>query len=338
MIDLMTLDVDTLSQSLKTIREEVIKRGWRVEVFRTNRSHRIFTRDDGKKLHVFGSVAPITSYAAAKASNDKLLTYELLENKNLPLLDLVTVKNDTEIDEALQFMKQKGTVVVKPIDGSHGKGITVDIRDENSLIKALAVARKETGRTKLIIVQQQYDHDVICDLRMLFIDFKFIGAVRRIPARVFGDGIHTIEELIDRENATERRGIAYRAELTTIDRAKARVYLKTRITEVPSDGQEIQVMGVANYGAGGETADITDDIPEWLIQDAERAARECDLVVAGVDFMLAQVPNVDMTKQELDPAITEVNKAPLLSMHDTPTHGRGNRGATKAFVDLLAAL
>lgn len=338
MIDLMTLDEDTLSQSAKAIREEAIKRGWKVELFTTNSSHRIVTRDDGKRIHIFGSVPPDTSYAAAKASNDKLLTYELLEGKDLPLLDLVTVADDNNLEEAMQFISDKGKVVVKPVDGSHGKGITVDIRDEDSLSRALKVARDATKQSKLVIVQEQYDHDTICDLRLLYIDYNFIGAIWRVPARVFGDGKHTIEQLILQENTTEQRGIAYRQDLTTIDVEKTRLYLKDRIHEVPPDGTEIQVMGVANYGAGGETVDITDDIPTWLIDDGRRAAQACELVVAGVDFMLAQVPSVESTKQELIPAITEVNKAPLLTMHDTPTRGKGNRGATRAFMDHLAAL
>ena len=334
----MTLDVDTLSQSLKTIREEIVKRGWRVEVFRSNYSHRIITRDDGKRMHVFGSVSPATSYAAAKATNDKLLTYELLENKDLSLLELVTVSDDKNLEEAKQFIAKKGKVVVKPVDGSHGQGITVNVRDEDSLKKALKVARHATKQSKNVIVQEQYDHEVICDLRLLYIDYKFIGAVWRIPARIYGDGKHTIEQLIIKENATKQRGVAYKAELTTINVEKAHLYLKDRMKEVAAEGEEIQVAGVANYGAGGETVDVTDDIPQWLIDEGERAARACDLVVAGVDFMIAQVPNPEMTREELDPAITEVNKAPLLSMHDTPTHGRGNRGATKAFIDHLASL
>lgn len=338
MIDLMTLDVNSLSQSLKAIRDEALERGWKVEVFRTNRSHRIFTRDDGKRLHIFGSVPPTTSYAVARASNDKLLTYELLEGKNLPLLELVTVANDNELDEAKQFINEKGRVVVKPVDGSHGNGITVDVRNEDSLKQALQAARKATKQSKYVIVQEQYDRETICDLRMLYIDYKFIGAIWRLPARVFGDGEHTVEQLIDRENSSERRGVAYKAELATIDVERARAYLEERINDIPAAGQEIQVMGVANYGAGGETVDVTDDIPAWLIEDAERAARACELVVAGVDFMIAQVPNTGQTKEELAPAITEVNKAPLLTMHDTPTHGKGNRGATKAFIDYLATL
>ncbi len=339
MIDLMTLDINNLSQSLKAIREEIIERGWHVDVFRTNHSHRIFTRDDGKRFHIFGSVSPDTSYAAAKASNDKLLTYELLETEdNLPLLDLVTVSDDNNIDKAIEFMTKKGKVVVKPVDGSHGKGITVDIRDVDSLKRALGVARDATKQSKYVIVQDQYDHEVICDLRILCIDYKFIGAIWRMPARVFGDGEHTIEQLIERENATERRGVAYKEELTTIDIERARLYLKDRFIEVVPDGQEVQVMGVANYGAGGETVDVTDEIPMWLIEDAVRAARACELVVAGVDFMTAEVPTPEATREELAPAITEVNKAPLLTMHDTPTRGKGDRGATKAFMDHLASL
>jgi cyanophycin synthetase len=338
MIDLMTLDEGTLSQSTKAIKEEAIKRNWHVDVFRTNSSHRIITRDDGKRMHIFGSVPPDTSYAAAKASNDKLLTYELLEDVNIPLLDLVTVSDDNELQEAIEFMVKKGKVVVKPVDGSHGHGITVDITDEPSLRRAISVAREATKQSKFVIVQEQYDHEMICDLRMLCINYKFIGAIWRVQARVFGDGQSTIEQLIHAENATERRGVAYHKELATINLDQARLYLGDRMNEVPAKEQEVSVMGVANYGAGGETVDITDDIPAWLIKDAERTARACELIVAGVDFMLAQVPTVKSTYEELLPAITEVNKAPLLTMHDTPTRGKGNRGATKAFMDHLASL
>ncbi len=338
MIDLMTMDIDSLGQSLKSIREEALLRGWKVEVFQANHSHRIFTRDDGKRMHVFGSVPPDTSYAAAKAANDKLLTYEVLQDKGFPMLDLVTITDDNDLDEAKQFMASKGRVVVKPVDGSHGNGITIDVHDENSLHRALSVAREASKESKTVIVQEQYNHETICDLRMLYVGYKFIGAIWRIPARVFGDGEHTIEQLIERENATERRGAAYRAELTKIDVEKARAYLKDQIHDIAPEGQEVRVMGVANYGAGGETVDVTDDIPAWLIESAEQVSRACELSVAGVDFMIAQVPSPELTEEELAPAITEVNKSPLLTMHDTPTHGKGNRGATKAFMDYLSTL
>lgn len=339
MIDLMTLDEDSLSQSLKAIKEEAIKRNWHIDVFRTNYSHRIFTRDDGKRMHIFGSVPPDTSYAAAKVSNDKLLTYELLESEGFPLLESIAVADDAQgRDEAKRFMETKGKVVVKPVDGSHGDGIRVNVTDENSLDEALNVARKATKSHNLVIVQEQYDHETICDLRILCIDYKYIGAIWRLPAQVIGDGQHTIEQLIQQENASERRGAAYRAMLTTIDIERARHYLGERINEIPAEGKEVQVIGVANYGAGGETIDVTDDIPAWLIEDAIRVARICELVVAGVDFMVAKTPNPELTRQELSPAITEVNKAPLLTMHDTPTRGKGNRGATKAFMDYIATL
>ncbi len=338
MIDLMTLDVDKLGQSLKAIREEAIARGWKVEIFRSNRLHRIFTRDDGKKMHVFGSVTPDTGYAAAHASNDKILTYEMLEGSGLPLLDQVIVKNDSQLEDAVRFMIKKNKVVVKPVDGSHGDGITMNICNKDSLMAAINAARKVKKQSNNIIVQEQYVYDTMYDLRILIINQKYIGAIWRVPARVYGDGISTIEQLINTENQSDNRGPAYKVALTNINVERARSFLGTKIETIPHVGEEVQVVDVANYGAGGETVDVTDDIPGWLIEDAQRTAGICEIVVAGVDFMLAQAPKPGMSRGELMPAITEVNKGPLLSMHDTPTKGRGDRGATKAFMDHLATL
>jgi cyanophycin synthetase len=289
-------------------------------------------------MHIFGSVTPDTSFAAAHASNNKLLTYELLENSSLPLLDQITIKNDALIEDAVRFMLTKNKVVVKPVDGSHGDGITMNVTNKANLLRAIKLARKATKQSKRIIVQEQYYHDTICDLRILIINHKYIGTIWRVPARVYGDGVHTVEELIDLENNSDDRGVAYRSKLTTIDVERTRSFLENRTGGIPAIGEEVQVMDVANYGAGGETIDVTDDIPGWLIDDAIKAVDACGLVVAGVDFMISQVPNPEMSRDDLRPAITEVNKAPLLTMHDTPTIGRGRRGATKAFMDYLATL
>jgi len=337
MIDLKLIAEDKLGQTQKFMRRELIKRGWKAEVPYLGSGHYFLERCDGKKLHIFSSTPPTTSFAAGSLANDKFATYQLLKDSNVPQLETIKVSGSGSIDKAIEFLKDKKTVVVKPIDGGHGKGITVNVRNEPDLAKAVKAALSQSKYINAAVVQEQYPHDAIYDLRILTINYKYVAAVYRVAARVFGDGIHNIFELIEIENATERRGKAYHAELATIDAERVRTYMKDKINNIPSLGEEVSVLGIANYGAGGETVDVTDNLPDWLIKDAEEASHICELPVAGVDFMLARLPRTDHTQEELDVSMIEINKAPLLTMHDMPTSGV-SRNAVSKYIDYLSLL
>jgi cyanophycin synthetase len=337
MIDLESIAEDILNQTAKGIRIEVIARGWKASVPYLGSPHFFITRDDGKKLHIFSATPSTTSYAAAHLANDKFATYNLLKEINIPQLDTVMVSDSTGMDEALAFMHIYKKVVVKPIDGGHGNGISLNITNAVELEQAIKIAMEHTKSKRAVLVQKEYDYPVIFDLRILCINYTHAASIRRVAARVFGDGVHTIRELIEQENVTSRRGEPYRAELATISIDRAEQHLKERINDIPNGGTEVQVLGIANYGAGGETVDVTDDIPDWLIDYAQDIARTCELPVAGVDFMLSKLPTKESTEEELDPAFTEVNKSPLLAMHDNPTKGIG-RGVVKKYMDYLASL
>ena len=338
MIDLTTISAEGLSQTQKNIRQQVIVRGWKAEIPYSGSSHYFLTRPDGKKLRVFSSMSPLTSYAAGSLANDKFAVHNLLEKTGVPQQDTIKVSStDSSIAESIRFMNQKGRVVVKPIDGGHGRGITVGVTDEAGLRTAIDTAIQNTKSIKAALVQEQFEADEIFDLRVLLIGYQYIAALIRVPARVFGDGEHSIAELISIENSRERRGKPYHAELATIKLDLATAYLKDHINDVPASGLEVQVMGVANYGAGGETVDVTDDLPEWLVLYAETTARVCELEVAGVDFMMAKFPKPDMKESELRIAMTEINKAPLLTMHDNPTFGK-SRNAVNSYMDYLETI
>src|SRR5690606_4694218 len=98
----------------------------------------------------------------------------------------------------------------------------------------------------------QYDHSVILDIRIATINYEFIGAIHRIPARITGDGVHSIAQLIEIENESGRRGEPYRAPLAYINLDAAKTYLGDGISVIPGIGEDVFVLGVANYGAGGE--------------------------------------------------------------------------------------
>ena len=334
MIDLLTVPSLELNQTTRLLQNEFKLRGWSAVMPYIGSPHCFVDRGDGQELHIFTALPPTTSYAAAHLANDKYATHQLLERANITQLETVLVDEDLSL--ASELMSKWGKVVVKPVDGSHGKGITVNVADENALQLAVEYALQFTSTNKKAIVQRQFTHDSIHDIRILCIDYKYTAALMRVPARVFGDGILTIRELIDKENASPNRGEPYRAPLATIDIDRAVQFLGEKIHTIPGIDEEVGVLGVANYGAGGELIDLTDDMPEWLIDQAIRAAKVSGLVVAGIDFMSATIPTIQQPMSD-DTVIVEINKCPSLAIHDQPTFGKP-RGAVKTYVDYLATI
>lgn len=337
MIDLSTVPDEQLSQTLRLLKSHFIEHNWYAEVPYVGSAHCFIDRGEGRKILIFSATPPTSSYAAALLANDKYGTYQLLLGFGLPQPETQLLNNGEDMDNAIEFMSRATKVVVKPVDGGHGKGITVNISTYEQLCRAVTTARGEEKSISAVLIQQQYLHDTILEVRVLCIDYKYIAATWRVAARVYGDGISNIGALIEAENNSEKRGRAYYALIAVIDMEKAKEFLGTRINDVPQLDEEVYVLGIANYGAGGETIDITDELPDWLKEMAEKTARACNLPVIGVDFMLAATPTPQSTIEVLDPTIIEVNKCPSFAIHDVPTSGK-SRNVVKAYVEYLATL
>ena len=337
MIDISTIPDEQLTQTLRLLKGQFKERDWTAEIPYLGSSHCFIDRGDGKKLHIFSATPPTSSYAAAQLANDKFGTYQLLSGTGLPQPETHLLRSSESLDEAITFMQRAIKVVIKPVDGGHGKGITVNISTKEQLRRAITTAEAEEKSISAVLIQQQYMHDTILEVRILCIDYKFSAATWRVAARVYGDGTSTVGALIDAENMSEERGRPYFARLAVIDVEKAKEYLGEHINDVPVVNEEVYVLGIANYGAGGETIDITDALPDWLKQMAEAAAHACNLPVIGVDFMLAAMPTVESAVDALDPTIIEVNKCPSLSIHQAPTSGQ-SRNVVKTYVDYLSML
>lgn len=315
--------------SIQMILREVLRRGWTAQALMPNDPHAILTRPDGKVLHIYSSSPPTMSYAAAHVANDKFLTHKALEAAQLPLLQTFQCQTDDEAEQAVRMLTEGGDkYVVKPLDAGHANGVTVGLQSLTELQPALAFARQYSSKT----IIQQYVPEPI-DARILCIDYKVVAALERIPARVIGDAVHTIAQLIDLEN--DKRGAQYTADLSKIPKDRAAAYLGDRMHNIPAEHEVVTVLGAANIGMGGEAHDITDQVPDWLVATAEKAARTLQLPVCGVDFLLLKLPQTDMSFTELQPTITEVNKCPALFMHEHPMHGP-SRPVVKAYVDYLA--
>ena len=294
------------------------------------------TRRSGKRLHIFASTPPTTSYASGHLANDKYATYQLLSTTGIPQPESV-LADALNTKEAILLLTKYSKVVVKPLDSGHGLGITTDITSRDQLESAIDIALQNNNFADKVIVQQQFSASNPVDLRLLCIDGKFLGAIHRIPAQVKADGLHNVKELIDIENSSGKRGKPYFSSLAYIDTERAHKFLQTDMEKIYPAETYVPVMSVANYGAGGEIHDVTDDIPYWMVQIAENVANISQLAVCGVDIMTDVMPQSSRKPNEIESVVIEVNKAPSLVIHECPSSGRP-RPAIKSYVDYLEQL
>ena len=330
MIDASTIPAEKISFTTRMIRDLALERGWKVSMYYVGSSHVRLQRPDGKVLEIFSATPPTTSFVAAHRADDKFLTHIALQEASLPVSETYLVHTIQEANEnASKIFSQGLKCVVKPLDEGHGNGITVGVT-EHTLEAAFAYAK---GFSERIIIQSHVEQPI--DIRVACIDYKYVAALVRIPARVMGDGVHTIEQLIEMENSKDYRGENYVKTLNRISKERAGVYLGDELSAIPSKGMWVQVLGTANVGTGGETVDVTDDMPTWLIEQAEKAARATQLPSVGVDFFVSAMTQKNMTTEDLHPVIVEVNKCPALFLHETPTHGKP-RPVIAAYLDYLA--
>lgn len=325
----------SLKASSRLICEEALRRGWSISTPYISSPHLFIDREGHEQIHIYSTTPPTVSYANANLTSDKYATSILLQSAGIPQLDMAIIsKDDKDYSRALKMIEDYKQIVVKPLDGSHGDGITVDVRTKDDLITAI---ERGLQFSKSTLVQQQFE-GAFRDVRVLCIGGVFVAATERIPAYVVGDGQHTILELIHQENMRPDRGIPYREKLATINVEDAVKYLGEAIGSVPEHGTRVTVLGIANYGAGGETADITDSVPNWMKDQAAQASVILGLDVAGIDYLVStDIALESTTTGSKQAVIIEVNKSPSFVIHDEPTHGI-NRNTTSVYLDFISQL
>ncbi|MEM1253328.1 MAG: cyanophycin synthetase [Cyanobacteria bacterium P01_H01_bin.21] len=246
---------------------------------------------------------------------DKERTKSILESMGAPVPAGQLVYHFDELEPTIERLGGY-PIVIKPLDGNHGRGITTDIRSWQQAEDAYDRA-KEVSRG--VIVEHFYagrDH------RILVINHQVVAVAERVPAHVVGDGKHTITELVDQENQDERRGNGHDNVLTQIQLDESTDEMLTRqgftLETVLEPDQIAYLRATANLSTGGIAIDRTDDIHPDTVWLAERVSRIIDLDIAGIDVI-----TTDITKplREADGVIVEVNAAPGLRMHLAPSKG-----------------
>ncbi len=264
--------------------------------------------------HIQAAMTSKTSFFAVENAGNKNSTKLILEEAGIPVPQGSIVTNPEELEEAIE---QLGfPVVIKPLSGNQGKGASINVRCRKDSLKSLAEAQRYSRE---VMVEQFIVGD---DYRLLVINGKFTAAAKRTPALVIGDGVSTIQQLVKQVNKDPRRGIGHEKALTHIKVDKqTRSILKDRgltLKSVLPAGEVLYLKSTANLSTGGTATDVTDIVHPYNVLMAERIAGIIGLDVCGIDVMTTDIA-IPLT--ETRGAVIEVNAAPGLRMHISPTEG-----------------
>ncbi len=314
-----------LGPSTGCIVEEAAKRG--IPFIRLNRQSLVQLGYGVHQKRIRATIASTTSNIAVDIAGDKEETKNLLSAAEIPVPRGSVVRNEEELKNAVE--KFGYPLVIKPIDGNHGKGNTTNIINWQQATKALEAAQKY-GRNSIV---EKYITGV--DFRVLVINYKFVCAALRTPAAVKGDGIHDIKYLIEETNKDPRRGYGHEKVLTqiTIDHFTQIMLDEKNYTleTVPPKGELVLLKPTANLSTGGTSTDVSDEVHPDNIIMAERIARIVGLDICGIDIMAKDLRS---PISEVGGAVLEVNAAPGFRMHIEPSEGLA-RNVAEPVINML---
>jgi cyanophycin synthetase len=269
-----------------------------------------------KQRRIQAAEMDVTSAIAEAIAQDKELTKKLLAAAGVPVPGGRAV---TDAEDAWAAALEVGLpVVVKPKDGNQGKGVTVNITTKEHLTRAFDIAKE--FRDDILVERYMPGND----FRLLVVGDKLVAAARRDPPKVVGDGIHTVTELVAQVNLDPKRGSGHSTSLTKIRIDDiARTCLANQgfsPDAVPAKGQRVNLRNNANLSTGGSATDVTDDVHPEVAARAVAAAHMVGLDICGVDLVCDSILR---PIEELGGGIVEVNAAPGLRMHLSPSFGKG---------------
>jgi cyanophycin synthetase len=316
---------ERLGPSTGSIVEEAAARG--IPWIRLNRNSLVQLGYGVNQKRIQATVASTTSSIAVEIACDKEDTKNLLEAQSIPVPRGKIIRDEDDLKDAIKDLGYP--LVLKPLNGNHGRGATINVRTWEMAVEALTIAKKIS---RSVIVEKfitGYDH------RILVINYKFICAAQRKPAAVLGDGKSTIQQLIDKVNEDPRRGFGHEKMLTSIkvDEMTEQILEEKNLTlsTVLPKGEELFLKRTANLSTGGTATDVTEIVHPYNVFMCERIARIIGLDICGIDIM---TPDISEPLTEIGGAVLEVNAAPGFRMHIAPTDGLP-RNVAEPVVDML---
>ncbi len=314
-----------LGPSTKSIVRAAQVRG--IPVRRLNENSLIQLGYGSQQRRICAAQTDRTSAIAEEIAQDKDQTRAMLRASGVPVPEGRPVESAEDAWEAAQDIGVP--VVVKPQYGNQGRGVATNLVTRDQVVAAYEAASRES---RYIIVEKFAPGG---DYRLLVIGDRLIAAARRESAHVIGDGVNTVQQLIDIVNLDPRRGEDHATSLSKIhiDAVAMGVLADQGMSpsSVPPVGQRVLIRRNANLSTGGTAEDVTDQVHSEVAARAIEAAKVIGLDIAGIDVVAV---DVSRPLEEQSGVIVEVNASPGLRMHLEPSSG-SPRPVGEAIVSMM---
>ncbi|MCU6433569.1 cyanophycin synthetase [Undibacterium sp. Jales W-56] len=271
-----------------------------------------------------------TSAIAESIASDKDLTKSLLQSCGVPVPEGSLVKSAEEAWEAAEDIGVP--VVVKPYDGNHGRGVSLNLMTEADVHAAYHLAARK-GDSQSVIVERFITGN---EHRLLVVGKRLVAAAKGEALWVIGDGTSNIIKLVDEQiNTDPRRGTNEDSPLNALAPENgAEIILELErqgftAYSVPLDGQKVLIQPNGNVAF-----DVTDEVHPSIAEAAALAARVVGLDIAGIDLV---AEDISRPLEEQRGAIIEVNASPGLLAHLKPAEGKPRPVGTAIIAHLFAA-
>ena len=314
-----------LGPSTASIVDEAVSRD--IPFLRLGRNSLIQLGAGVNQMRFQATITCKTSNIAVDIACNKEQTKKMLDDASIPVAQGDICYDEEDLKDTIDDIGYP--IVIKPLDGNHGKGASINVTNWEDAVKGLKHAKEYSRR---VIVEKFVTG---FDFRVLVINNEVIAAAQRVPAHVIGNGKNTIQELIDITNEDPRRGYGHENVLTeiTIDRTTERLIDNAGYTlgSVLPEGETLYLKSTANLSTGGTSVDVTDLMHPENVFIAERISRIIGLDICGIDIM---APNLTQSLKENGGVILEVNAAPGFRMHLAPSEGLP-RNVAAPVIDML---
>ncbi|MBV8503972.1 MAG: cyanophycin synthetase [Paucibacter sp.] len=299
----------------------------RIPHIRLNDGNLVQLGHGARQRRIWTAETDMTSAIAEGIASDKDLTKSLLKAVGVPVPEGVVVKSGEAAWEAAQEMGLPA--VVKPSDGNHGRGVTLDLNKREDVLAAFEVADRHGSE---VLVERYIPGN---EHRLLVVGGQMVAAARGEVAWVVGDGKLTVLELVEAQiNSDPRRGLTEDHPLNRLNIADDGVILLDlerqglSVNAVPEAGRRVLIQRNGNV-----SIDCTEEVHPEVAHAVSLAARTIGLDIAGVDLV---TEDIGKPLSETGGAVVEVNAGPGLLMHLKPAGG-APQPVGQAIIDHLFA-